>query len=166
MRVHFHKSPKAEGKLWPHSTEGRLGWYSGHAAQQGDSCTARGFTQIKDLKLEKHFRKSYDSVLYQQLRDTRALGHPRPVTPCFRHKTNWKRCSWKIVNFVSASLFSFQRLKTQRSLKMAFSVFCWQQDISVKYLYGPQCRRECIFYMLHFYFGFCLQLQNCASASA
>lgn len=165
MRVHFHKSSKAEGKLWPRSTEGRLGWYSGHAAQQGDSCTARGFTQIK-ISNFRNISETYDSVLCQQLGDTRDLGHPRPVTPCFRHKTNWKRCFWKNVNFVSTSSFSFQRIKTQRRCKMALSVSCWQQDISVKYLYGPQWRRECIFYVLHFYFVFCLPLQNCASASA
>lgn len=49
MRVHFHKSPKAEEKhpLRPRSTEVSLGWHSGHTAQQGDSWTARNFTQLK-----------------------------------------------------------------------------------------------------------------------
>lgn len=98
------------------------------------------FYTMKDLKLIKHFRRSCDPLA--------AAGWHRSFTlsknsnASSQTQSTSKKLSFKNCHFVYTSLFSFQ--KTQKGCGMAHSVFCWQQAITEKQFYGPQCRKQCI----------------------
>lgn len=104
------------------------------------------FHPMKHLKLTKHFRKSTDSVPYQSLGATRCQEQQ-----CFVSDTKHikKYATDKLSALFKLSCSHFRILRTKKGSNTAHLVSCWQQLLSVKYFYRPQCKGECLFYMLH-----------------
>lgn len=121
-------------------------WYCWHTVQWSISLTGKSFTQWSNSNLQNTSERALIQSpikhwLPQDLRNRNALSHTKHI------KKNY--ASDKLPTLFKLSYSHFRILRTKKGSNTAHLVSCWQQLLSVKYFYRPQCKGECLFHMLH-----------------